>query len=89
MKDTLPNKSWKNKRGVTNLNNSNHDGSHWVSWVKEKYKLKSFDQFGIVNSPKEVVDYLGGNISIIFYGHKCSEFMINPENFYNIILSLL
>lgn len=76
MRDSLPAKPKRNVCAILNLQTSDEDGSHWVTYIKhknQKYKKRNggtniiyFDSFGDLRPPQELIDYLGPNI---MYNH--------------------
>lgn len=85
MRDTLPNKPFKNECGIVNLDSSNNSGTHWVAYAKVNTYVEYFDSYGNLKPPQEIIKYLG---SSIFYnyeniqrnntfncGHLCIDFL--------------
>lgn len=75
MRDTLPTKPKRNECAIFNLQTSNDNGSHWVTYIKHQNKqfiqkdgaaVIYFDSFGNLAPPQELIAYLGPNIK---YNH--------------------
>lgn len=70
MRDTLPLVAHNNECGIVNLNTSNQEGSHWVSYLINGSQRIYFDSFGQV-TPIELQKYLktkaewNGNLQVI------------------------
>ena len=80
LRDTLPNKTKLNERGILNLDSSSGDGTHWVMWFKKCKNKFYFDSYGL-QPPSELIDYLKSPIFYnservqqnggVFCGHLC------------------
>lgn len=87
MRDTLPTKCNYNESAIINLDVSKNSGTHWVAYIKRNNSVVYFDSFGALKPPKELVNYLGENINILYNndvyqnynqsncGHLCLEFL--------------
>lgn len=76
MKDTgeqaaisRPNRRGRNEGGIVNLDDICDADTHCVAYVKHGHCVKSFDSFGNLRPPKELIDYFGKH-AIIKYNHK-------------------
>lgn len=96
MRDTLPrSEPWKYECGIINLDNQIGSGTHWVAYYKNFNTIKYFDSFGDLRPPKEVLSYLGNNITYNYdtcqkintfnCGHLCLNFLLNSNYNKNII----
>ena len=57
-----PDKPWSQECGIINFESSSDgSGTHWSVWYKNGDTKIFYDSFG-TNPPKELVNYLGGNI---------------------------
>lgn len=80
---------WKNESRIINLDGKDGPGTHWVAYKKQGLTAKYFDGFGDLKPPKELIDYLGPNINILYNynryqrynsyncGHLCIQFLLN------------
>lgn len=85
MLDTLPKKPHKIECGIVNLDVSTGSGTHWVAYYKKDNRCEYFDSYGNLPPPKEIVKYLGDNISYnykryqsynsVICGHLCLFFL--------------
>lgn len=85
MRDQLPKNPWKKECGIINLDVSLGPGTHWVAYKKKGDLIDYFDSFGNLQPPREVVNYLGDNITYnytqhqnfdsVICGHLCLEFL--------------
>lgn len=92
MRDSLPRKPNKYECGIVNLDSSNGPGTHWVAYYKNKMDVNYFDSFGNLKPPKELIVYLGKNISYnytqyqtydsVICGHLCIKFLYEQSNKY-------
>ena len=57
MRDSLPNSPHNIECGIMNLNTSNENGSHWVSYYKNGSERIYFDSYGQI-TPTEIQNYL-------------------------------
>lgn len=89
MRNKLPKKARKIECGVINLDNFEGDGTHWVSYFKNKMSTIYFDSFGNLQPPKEFITYIGSKSKILYNhtqyqsyntfncGHLCLKFLYN------------
>lgn len=85
MRDQLPRKPWKTECGIINLDISSGPGTHWVAYKKNGNIIEYFDSFGNLQPPREVINYLGDNVTYnytphqnfdtVICGHLCLEFL--------------
>lgn len=86
MRDELPSKPRKNECGILNLQRSiDGNGTHWTAWYKRGANSTTFDSYGNLKPPKELISYLGNNITYNFdafqnydtviCGHLCLIFL--------------
>lgn len=90
MRDNLPKKPHQHESGIVNLDSSEGPGTHWVAYYKNKSFVQYFDSFGNLKPPKEVVSYLGKNITYnytqyqtydsVICGHLCLYFLFSHAN---------
>lgn len=67
MRDTLPKKPKIKERDIINLDTSNHHGTHWVAYVKNKNYCEYFDSYGDLKPPLE-------GLEVIRYLKNCNIF---------------
>lgn len=71
---------------VTNLDDKNGPGTHWVAYRKLGEDVVYFDSFGNLKPPKELIEYLGvdkirynyknyQNFDTFICGHLCLKFL--------------
>lgn len=87
MRNTLPIKPNKIECAILNLDILENPGTHWVAYIKKNNNVTYYDSFGALKPPKELVDYLGKNVKILYNnekyqnynqincGHLCLEFL--------------
>jgi len=81
MRDTLPKKPWKDECGILNLDSSDGQGSHWLTWIKRGKSSVTFDSYGL-NPPTELANYLKGSntynntAQVQKNGHACGHFCL-------------
>lgn len=90
MRDTLQLKGKPKVRECWILNHgtSQTDGTHWTALVKNHHTAFYFDSFGNLPPPLEVIDYLNGTKTQLYYnirkyqgfdtvicGHLCVKFL--------------
>lgn len=90
MCNTLPSKPFKKECGIINLDTSKGPGTHWVAYWKNNNQIEYFDSFGNLQPPKQLIKYLGKNISYnydryqnfntINCGHLCLKFLFSKLN---------
>lgn len=85
MRDSLPIKPKRNECGILNLQTSDEDGSHWVTYIKHGDDSIYYNSYGNLSPPQELIDYLGSNIKYnyeafqsydtVICGHLCLIFL--------------
>ena len=80
LRDTLPKNVKLNECGISNLDSSSGDGTHWVMWFQKGKDKFCFDSYG-VQPPSELIAYLQSHIFYkserdqqngeVFCGHLC------------------
>lgn len=86
MRDTLPKKPKIKERDIINLDTSNHHGTHWVAYVKNKNYCEYFDSYGDLKPPLEVIRYLK-NCNIFYNYTKYQKY--DAVNCGNLCLAFL
>jgi hypothetical protein len=56
-RNELPHKANANECGISNLDDSRGEGTHWCCWFKRGRVIYYFDSFGL-QPPNEIVQYL-------------------------------
>lgn len=70
MRDTIPQKIWKNECGIVNLDSSTGPGTHWTAYVKHNNNIFYFDSYGNLRPPKELIKYFHTDSNnVIQYNH--------------------
>lgn len=93
MRDTLPNKIWRNENAIVNLDSIYGDGTHWVCYSKKNKSINYFDSFGNLRPPLELLNYFNSssqtpiditynydckqNMGTVICGHLCLKFLSN------------
>ena len=72
MKDSLPDKIWKNETGIVNLDNSDGSGTHWVCYKKLNTNVYYFDSFGNLPPPKELQLYFH-SAKHVYYSYAAEQ----------------
>lgn len=85
MRDRLPKKPYIKECGIINLDIYSGAGTHWVAYYKNKNMIEYYDSFGNLQPPKEILDYLGSNVTYNYRrdqystyncGHLCLKFLL-------------
>lgn len=78
MRDLLPNRPLKNETAIVNLDSYKNRGTHWVAYCKTGNRVRYFDGFGDLSPPKELVDYFGPLVEILYnYNRKQKKYSVN------------
>ena len=87
MRDSLPEKPFKQECGIVNLDDSNGMGTHWVAYYKNYNYKEYFDSFGNSQPPLEIVNYFKFPLEYNYErkqkfntfncGHLCLKFLFN------------
>ena len=72
MRNVLPRKIRLNESGIVNLDDVDGPGTHWVAYAKRGDRAAYFDSFGNLRPPKEIVRYLGNDVTIT-YNHTAHQ----------------
>lgn len=103
MRQLLPKRALDSECGIINLGDLDSDGSHWTCYIKEGPRKLYFDSFGNAQPPKELIDYIGGDMLLYnidriqdfhdppICGHLCLEVLrrhTNNESWKNIVRTL-
>ena len=92
MRDNLPKSGPKSVEcGIINLDSLSGSGSHWIAYKKCRNNVITFDPFGDLKPPQEVINYFKNckiyyNIdryqqyNTPFCGHLCLVFLSLPYN---------
>lgn len=94
MRNELPKKILEIECGIVNLGSTNDlhtcNGSHWVTYYKNKNLNIYFDSFGNTQPPNELIKYFGSDNILYNYnsyqkdgiicGHLCLAFLIYITN---------
>lgn len=59
---------------IVNLDLSTNSGTHWVAYRKNGRLVDYFDSFGNLKPPKELVQYLGKNIKILYNSDRYQNY---------------
>lgn len=80
--------------GISNLDDSDGPGTHWVAYAKRGNHVMYFDSFGNLRPPKELVQYFGPSAKIEYNytsyqnynqsicGQLCLRFLQTVDNLY-------
>lgn len=74
MRDSLPNRPWRNESAVINLDDAIGAGTHWVAFKKRGRVVLYFDSFGDLRPPRELVDYLGPDVFVTYNTDKYQDY---------------
>lgn len=92
MRDTLPNKIWRDETGIVNLDSIYGNGTHWVCYIKNGKVIKYFDSYGNLRPPLELIKYFNSSqipvdvaynyeskqkMNTVICGHLCLMFLSN------------